>query len=83
MKNITESIRINEGVLRGRLTNNDKKNFAIVADALANIVSELSDWMEMDEENEYSDTADLAHSLSNLRDQLRGEWPEEITFNFQ
>ena len=83
MKNIVESIKsVNEGVLRGRLSDNDKSNFKLVANAISNIVAEMSDWMESDMDYESSDTGSLAHRLSQLVDQLNGSSDKDVVFDF-
>ena len=78
MKALKQSI--NEGRLR--LSSNDGRNFKAIADELEKITSRISDWIEVDEENENSDTATLAHTLSLLAAQLRGEWEDEVVFDF-
>lgn len=80
MKTLNDYI-VNESLSR-KLTNNDKTNFATIADELDKITGDISDWMEENAENEDSDTAALAHLLSNVAAQLRGEWSDEIVFNF-
>lgn len=80
MKSLTE--KINETLKLNYLSSDDETNFELVAKELDNITSEISKWMEQDKENESSDTAALAHLLSNVAAQLRGDWKEEIVFNF-
>lgn len=65
--------------LRPRWSNNDNKNKEIIADMIEEITSSISDWAELDEKNENSDTANWAHILSNIASKLRGEWPDEIS----
>lgn len=78
MKTLQQSI--NEGRLR--LSSNDRRNFKAIADELEKITSQISDWIEVDEENENSDTVALARTLSSLAAQLRGEWEDEVVFDF-
>lgn len=78
MKTLQQSI--NEGRLR--LSSNDKRNFKAIADELEKITNQISNWIEVDEENENSDTTALAHTLSLLAAQLRGEWEDEVVFDF-
>ena len=82
MESRKEKIQLNECILGNRLTNNDKKNFKIIAAAIDNIVTEISRWVEMSEDNYDSDTCDLGKTLSNLAAQLRGEWNEPVKFKF-
>lgn len=63
-------------------SSNDKRNFKTVANQISKIVSNLSTWIESNDENEDSDTAALAHQLNNLAAQLRGELSEKVVFNF-
>lgn len=79
MKKLKDYV-INESALQGKLTDDDKKNFEIIANALDNITNEISDWMEKDEANEDSDTAAFAHQLSHVAGILRSEWPDEVVF---
>ena len=67
---------------RLRLSSNDKRNFEAIADELEKITNQISDQIEVDEENENSDTAALARTLSSLAAQLRGEWEDEVVFDF-
>lgn len=77
-----ESTSINESIFKSRLTDDDKKNYAIIADAISSIVSEIGKWMEMSDDNEMSDTGSLARQLDSLVSKLRGESDDEVVFDF-
>lgn len=73
---------INESGLTRKLTTIDEKNLLIVADEIEEIVKQISKWVEQNEDNEGTNTDTLGRLLDHVVGQLRGEWDEEIIFDF-